>query len=168
MNKTFENLYKDWHNATCFSSIISRDEIHYKALEEWCVNNKEEASESFKELLLEEPSHAVGILDKMYPGVLKVEGYVGLEPYCNMWLNILCNKELLRSIIESGFNKDVILNFNSTEKEKLKMVDYYKEYDAYKEYLDKHYIPWNPFHEDDPNVTFEEFKQGKRNKTINE
>ena len=48
------------------------------------------------------------------------------------------------------------------------MVDYYKEYDAYKEHLDKHYIPWNPFRQDDPNVTFEEFKQGKRNKTINE
>jgi hypothetical protein len=60
------------------------------------------------------------------------------------------------------------LNFNSTEKEKLKMMDYYKEYDAYKKHLDKHYIPWNPFRQDDPNVTFEEFKQGKRNKTINE
>lgn len=162
MNKTFESLYKDWRNATCFSSIISCDEIHYKALEEWCVNNKEEASECFKELLLEEPSHAVGILDKMYPGVLKVEGYVGLEPYCNMWLNILCG------IIESGLNNAALLNSNSTKNEKIKIVDYYKEYDAYKEYLDKHYIPWNPFRQDDPNVTFEEFKQGKRNKIINE
>ena len=164
MNKTFENLYKDWRNATCFSSIISRDEIHYKVLEEWCVNNKEEASECFKELLLEEPSHAVGILDKMYPDVLKVEGYVGLEPYCNMWLNILCNKELLRIIIESGSNKEILLNFNSTEKKKLKTVDYYKDYRAYHKYMEKHYIPWNPFREDDPNITLEEYKQGKRNK----
>ena len=40
---------------------------------------------------------------------------------------------------------------------------HYKDYDEFKEYQEKHYIPWNPFHEENPNITFEEFKQGKRN-----
>ena len=39
----------------------------------------------------------------------------------------------------------------------------YKDYDAYQEYMKDHYIAWNPFKEDDPNITFDEFKQGKRN-----
>ena len=39
----------------------------------------------------------------------------------------------------------------------------YKDYDAYQEYMKDNYIPWNLFKAEDPNITFDEFKQGKRN-----
>jgi hypothetical protein len=29
--------------------------------------------------------------------------------------------------------------------------------------MKNNYISWNPFKEEDPNITFEDYKQGKRN-----
>ena len=42
--------------------------------------------------------------------------------------------------------------------------DYYKDFREWKRHLSKKYISWNPIKENDPNVTLEEFKKGKRNK----
>ena len=42
-------------------------------------------------------------------------------------------------------------------------VNYYKDYDEWSNYLKNNYIPWDPRIEEDPNVTLEEFKLGKRN-----
>ena len=70
----------------------------------------------------------------------EIEGFMPLDALCNVWLNILNN---------------------SIKNDKLK--DYYKDWREWHEYLKENYISWNPFKEDDPNITFEEYKAGKRN-----
>ena len=56
-----------------------------------------------------------------------------------------------------------MLNVTDVEFDGKHIKDYYKDYNEYYKYLEKHYIHWNQFTENDQNVTFKEFKQGKRN-----
>ncbi len=114
----------------------------------WCIAHKKEFKESVLEQLKEEPNWSVELLDDIFGKELgvKTEGYVGLKDWCNFWVLILENK------LENYKKGDVLLPY------------VYKEYDEYKKYMKTHYIPWNPFKENDPNVSLEEFKQGKRNK----
>lgn len=55
------------------------------------------------------------------------------EP-CNKWLNY----------------------FKGTEN-----IDYYKDFKAYKKYLHNNYKGWNPFKEEDPNPSYEDFVNNK-------
>lgn len=145
MNKEFEDLYSDWYLATCFQS--SRDFKHepgFIALLEWSKEHKKEAIDSIKEILLKEPDFVVYILDELFDHPLSTDGYVSLEAYCNFWL-------ILLDYYENGENK---LNTSA---------DYYKDWRAYQEYMKDNFIPYNCFTENDPNITLEEFKMGKRN-----
>ena len=146
MNNTYLKLYNKWMEERGLSSVMIFQGPTWDSLLNWCKENKEEFKSSILEHLKEEPTWAVQLLDEIYGKDLdiKAEGYVGLEAWCNLWICILENS------LENMKPGDSI-------------PWHYKDYDEFKEYQEKHYIPWNPFHEENPNITFEEFKQGKRN-----
>lgn len=139
MNKEFLDLYNKWHNSFIFSAHGAADpnaKDNYKQLREWALENKDEFKSSAIELLEEEPNDIVILLNEIFD--FKIEGWMPLDVICNIWINL----------------------YKGTTN-----IDYYKDYKEYHEYMKEHYISWNPFKEEDPNITLEEFKQGKRNKT---
>lgn len=148
MNADFEKLYNKWYADTALLSHRDfQNEPGFVALVEWSKEHKKEAVESIQEMLIEEPSFVVYVLDELFDYPLTCEGYVTLHKYCNAWIAII------------DF-------YNSGEQDTSKFSishDYYEDWQAYHKYLKDHYIPWNPFHEDDPNITLEDFKNGKRN-----
>lgn len=148
MNNEFLDLYYKWRNTFIFSAFGSADpraKDAYEKLKEWSLENVKEAVECIKEILLEEPNDVVLLLPDILGTNIEIDGWMPLDAICNIWLNIL--------------NHDI--NDNHEKKE---LKDYYKDYREFKEYMKDNYIPWNPVHEEDPNITLEEFKQGKRNK----
>ena len=150
MNKEFEKLYLDWDQNTAFMSVGNFENEWWYKLVEWSKEHKKEAVESIAEMLKEEPSFVVYILDDLFDHSLTYEGYIPLDYYCNVWIALI---EFYNNGETDTTNTKV---FSITK-------DYYKEWREYEEYMKDHYISWNPFHEDDPNITLEEFKQGKRN-----
>lgn len=147
----FEKLYFDWvysFGVSAFGSSTPAAKEPYEKLKEWCRNNKKESLQYIKEILEDEPNDIVMILQDLYADELgvKIEGFMPLESVCNLWLNILNRNDKLK---------------------KGKLYDYYKDYRKWKDYLDKNYMYWRPNLENNPNVTQEEFKQGKRNKESN-
>lgn len=143
MNKEFLELYKKWYYSFCFSSngntMVNE---HLVELEMWCKNNKQEAIKCIVKILEDEPDHIIVLLPEL-TGVTpkwlndsKIGVYMQLGEMSNWWLNYL---------------KDT------------KNVNYYKDYNAWKKYLESHYMAWRPNMENDPNVTQREFKEGKRN-----
>lgn len=139
MNSEFKELYDKWYNRTCILSTGITEAPEYIDIINWSLAHNKEAIESIKEILLQGPDHIVYVLDEIIkPKAIKTTGYVPLNCYCSLWLNIL-----------NGTANDPI--------------DFYKDYNEYHEYMKDNYIPWNPVKEDDPNITLEEFKQGKRN-----
>ena len=148
MSKEFEKLYLDWHYATCMLSHSQFAGKEWKALVDWSKEHKKEAVDGILEILEEEPDWIVQLCDELFPGVLKSYGYIPLENWCAAWVTIL-------KAYKDGLSLDDVNIAESS--------DLYKEYNEYHKYLKDHYIPWNPFEEDDPNITLEEFKQGKRN-----
>lgn len=146
MKEEFLTLYNKWHSSFVFSAHGSADPAakeHYNKLREWCINNRDNALVYIREILFQRPDDIVNLLDDLYKEEYNVEvdGFWPLDEYCNLWLNVT-DLDFEHKVIE----------------------DYYKDLKEYNKYLDKHYIPWNPLKEDDPNITFEEFKKGKRNK----
>lgn len=149
MNKEFKELYDKWYCETCLlSSRDFQNEQGFIDLVNWSKEHKEEAIDSIIEILKNEPNFVVYVLDELYDHPLTTEGYVSIEQYCNVWLNLVeYYRDGEKDLTKVDLNKDN-----------------YKEYDEYMKYMDKNYIPWNPFIGDgDPNVTFEEYKMGKRN-----
>lgn len=147
MDQEFLDLYNKWHSSFIFSAHGSADPAakeHYNKLREWCINNRDNALIYIREILLQRPDDIVNLLDDLYKEEynVKINGFCPLDEYCNLWLNVT----------DPNFDHKVIK-------------DYYKDLKEYNKYLDKHYISWNPLKEEDPNITFEEFKQGKRNDT---
>ena len=149
MNKEFEALYKEWHSNTMFLSTGNFDNEWWSRLVKWSKKHTKEAIEGVRELIADEPHQVVHLLDEIIENGPKAEGYVPLDAWCNLWI----------AIIDASKNNE--------GKERLvfpdKIKDNYEDSRAYHEYLKTHYIPWNPFREDDPNITLEEFRQGKRN-----
>lgn len=150
--KEFIDLYNKWQSSFMFSAFGSADpraRVFYEALIDWCKKHHDEALEYIKEILTDEPNQVVKILDDLYSKEFNFtfEGYCPLDLWCNIWLNIL--------------NNDIDLTKSKPKKNQIK--DYYKDYNKYKKYMKEHYMSWRPNLEDDPNVTQEEFKQGKRN-----
>jgi hypothetical protein len=146
MKEEFLDLYNKWHSSFIFSAHGSADPAAkepYNKLREWCINNRDNALVYIREILLEGPNDIVKLLDDLYKEEYKVDvdGFWQFGEYCNFWLNIT----------DPDFEHKV-------------MIDYYKDWNAYQNYLKENYISWNPLKQGDPNITFEEFKQGKRNK----
>ena len=148
MNKEFEKLYDKWYKDTCFlSSRDFQNEPGFIDLVNWSKDNKEEAVDSIVEMLKEEPDFVVYVLDELFDHPLKADGYISIEQYCNVWLNLVeYYKDGEKDLSKINLNKDN-----------------YKKYREYMKYMDDNFIPFNPFTEEDPNVTLEEFKMGKRN-----
>lgn len=149
MNKEFKKLYDKWYSDTFL--LASRDIKHepgFIELVKWSKDNKEEAVDSIVEMLKEAPDFIVYVLDELFGRPLTAEGHVSLEQYCNVWLNLIeYEKSGKKDLTKVDLGKDN-----------------YKEYREYMIYMDDNFIPFNPFKESDPNVTLEEFRQGKRNK----
>lgn len=146
--KEFEKLYWNWYSSFMFSahgSCNPTSKEYYDKLKQWCIDNKQEGLKFIKEMLEKEPNDIVMILQDLYAEKLgiKIEGFMSLQSVCNLWLNVLNKYE--------GLSKG-------------KLKDYYKAYDKYKKYMDKHYMHWRPNLENDPNITREEFERGERNK----
>ena len=145
----FAELYNKWYSSFIFSAHGSADPCAkepYNKLIEWCRNNRGDALLFIREILMEEPNDIVNLLDDLYKEEFNVclDGFCPLDAYCNLWLNV-----------------------TDAEFDGKHMKDYYKDYRKWKKYLDKHYMSWRPNLENDPNVTQEEYKQGKRNKESN-
>ena len=149
MNKEFEALYKEWRSNTMFLSTGNFDNEWWSRLVKWSKEHTKDAIEGVRELIADEPDHVVHLLDEIIENGPKAEGYVPLDAWCNLWI----------AIIDASKNNE--------GKERLvfpdDIKDNYEDSRAYHEYLKTHYRPWNPFREDDPNITLEEFRQGKRN-----
>lgn len=151
MNKEFKELYDKWYENTCLLSYVDLEhKPDFIELVNWSKENKQEAINSIIEILKKEPDFVVYVLDELFDHPLTTEGYVSIEQYCNMWLNL----------IEYYNNGEKDLSNVDLNK------DNYKDYREYMKYMKDNYISWNPFKEDDPNVTLEEYKQGKRNLKI--
>jgi hypothetical protein len=148
MNKEFEKLYNKWYADTALLSHRDfKNEPGFVALVEWSKEHKKEAVESIREMLIEEPSFVVYVLDELFDHSMTCEGFVPLDHYCNAWIAII-------DFYNSGAQDTNKFSISH---------DYYEDWRAYQKYLKDHYISWNPFKENDPNVTLEEFKMGKRN-----
>jgi hypothetical protein len=149
MNKEFESLYKEWRSNTMFLSTGNFDNEWWSRLVKWSKKHTKEAIEGVRELIADEPDHVVHLLDEIIENGPKAEGYVPLDAWCNLWIAII-------DASKNNEGKDRLVFPDDIK-------DNYEDSRAYHEYLKTHYIPWNPFHEDDPNITLEEFRQGKRN-----
>lgn len=146
MKEEFERLYDKWYWTYCVSSIISLDVLRNQEFWDfanYCKEHKEEALKIIEEKLENEISYLyivmpyLAIDDSMIDDYFDILYNAGsMEQMCNTWLNFLKNT--------TG-------------------VDYYIEYREYEKYLNENYISWDPRVEDDPNVTYQEFKRGLRN-----
>ena len=143
----FLDLYNKWHSSFVFSALGSADpkaKGSYEQLKEWCNNNRNVALSYIREILMEEPNDIVYLLNDLYKEEFGFNygGFCPLDKYCNLWLNV-----------------------TDPEFDGKHIKDYYKDFNEFRDYMKDNYIAWNPFKENDPNVTFEEFKQGKRNES---
>ena len=137
MNAEFEKLYLDWYRKTAFLSVGNFNHDTWFKLVEWSKEHVSEAIEGVRELIADEPNQVVQLLNEIIENPPTAEGYVPLDAWCNLWIAIIDSSK-------EGKNEVTEVN------------DHYKDYRKYKKYLEKNYIPWNPFHEDDPNITLEE------------
>lgn len=147
LEKEFSKLFWNWMNSFGVSAFGCGDpaaQEPYAKLKDWCKEHKQESLKFIKEILEDEPNDIVMVLQDLYADELgiKIEGFMPLQAVCNLWLNILNKYE--------GLSKG-------------KLKDYYKSYDKYKKYMDKHYMSWRPNLENDPNVTRKQFEEGQRN-----
>lgn len=142
-----KELYKKWYNATFFRSTGLHADPTWTELENYVKEHPDEGKEFLVWILKEEPDHCVCLAEHVDENCKKFfednkDNYIPLQYVCSIVLNILEGIEV---------EGEDILRYR------------YEEYDAYHEYMKDHYVPWNPCSESDPNITFEEFKQGKRN-----
>lgn len=148
MNKEFKELYDKWYYDTFLLSHRDLErEQGFIDLVNWSKDNKEEAVDSIIEMLNGGPDFVVYVLDELFDHPLTAEGYISIEQYCNVWLNLV------------EYYRDGEKDLTKVDLSK----DNYKDYKAYMKYMDDNFIPFNPFKEEDPNITLEEFKMGKRN-----
>ncbi len=144
MDAKFEELYNKWHTDTMFLSVGNFNTDSWFELVEWSKGHAKEAIEGVREIIGQEPHQIVQLLNEIVEDPPTAEGYVPLDMWCNVWIAIIDASK------EGKHDIDVVN-------------DNYGDYRAYHKYMEDHYIPWNPFHENDPNITLEDFKQGKRN-----
>lgn len=80
----FQNL-KYWNQETDFLSTNNFDNSYFQEI----VNMGVEAVPFIVEELKKGPTPLVHALDKIFPNVVKYEGFVSLQDACKTWLSIL-------------------------------------------------------------------------------
>lgn len=80
----FQNL-KYWNQETNFLSTNNFDNSYFQEI----VNMGVEAVPFIVEELKKGPTPLVHALDKIFPDVVKYEGFVSLQDACKTWLSIL-------------------------------------------------------------------------------
>lgn len=84
----FQTNLSNWNRETAFLSVGNFNNKYFDEI----VNMKEEAVPYIYEELKKGPTLLVHALDKIYPDMVKCDGYVPLTTICNVWLNILSKK----------------------------------------------------------------------------
>ncbi len=82
---TFSQNLKYWNQETDFLSTNNFDNSYFQEI----VNMGVEAVPFIVEELKKGPTPLVHALDKIFPDVVKYEGYVSLKDACKTWLSIL-------------------------------------------------------------------------------
>lgn len=82
---TFSQNLKYWNKETCFISTNNFDNSYFLEI----VNMGVEAVPFIIEELKKGPTPLVHALDKIFPNVVKYEGFVSLKDACDKWLSIL-------------------------------------------------------------------------------
>ena len=84
----FQKNLSNWNRETAYLSVGNFNNRYFDEI----VKMREDAVPFIYEELKKEPTLLVHALDKIYPGMVKCEGYVPLSTICNVWLNILSKK----------------------------------------------------------------------------
>ena len=146
MNKQeFLNLCNKWHDSCRFCKHGKESpeaKESYNKLKKECTINHRDALQYIREALMETPNYMIKLLNDFYKKEydFNINGHYTIDEYCNLWLNI-----------------------TDPEFDGKHIKDYYKDWREWHNYLKENYISWNLGKENDPNVTFQEFKQRKRN-----
>ncbi len=82
---TFFQNFKYWNQETGFLSTNNFDNSYFMEI----VNMGVEAVPFIVEELKKGPTPLVHALDKIFPDVIKYDGFVSLKDACNKWLSIL-------------------------------------------------------------------------------
>lgn len=81
----FSQNFKYWNQETCFVSTNNFDNSYFMEI----VNMGTEAVPFIVEELKKGPTPLVYALDKIFPDVIKYEGFISLKDACDKWLSIL-------------------------------------------------------------------------------
>ncbi len=82
---TFIQNLKYWNQETCFISANNVDNSYFMEI----VNMGSDAVPFIVEELKKGPTPVVYALDKIFPNVVRYEGFVSLKEACDKWLSIL-------------------------------------------------------------------------------
>lgn len=84
-NAIFVQNFKYWNQETAFLSTNNVDNSYFQSI----VNMGVDAVPFILDELKKGPTPLVHALDKIFPGVMKYEGYVSLNDACQRWIEIL-------------------------------------------------------------------------------
>ena len=84
-NAIFVQNLKYWNQETAFLSTNNVDNSYFQSI----VNMGVDAVPFILDELKKGPTPLVHALDKIFPGVMKYEGYVSLNDACQRWIEIL-------------------------------------------------------------------------------
>lgn len=82
----FESEYEKWYKETCFDSRtdLILENQHFKNI----INLGVDAVPFILEKIKEEPSFLVYTLDRIFPGLVTCEGYVGIDELCKFYVDL--------------------------------------------------------------------------------
>lgn len=81
----FVQNYKYWNQETAFLSTNNIDNSYFQSI----VNMGVDAVPYILEELKKGPNPLVHALDRIFPGVMKYEGFVSLKDACERWIAVL-------------------------------------------------------------------------------
>lgn len=81
----FAQNFKYWNQETAFLSTNNVDNSYFQSI----VNMGGDAVPFILDELKKGPTPLVHALDKIFPGVMKYEGYVSLNDACQKWIELL-------------------------------------------------------------------------------
>lgn len=106
LERYLENEYEHWKKETIFLSVGVTNNIHFKNI---CDVGLLAIPFIYKKLE-EEPSHLVHAYDVILPDLMKVDGYVGVGDYINMWQVVI--KIILDNIKENNESLENLENLD--------------------------------------------------------